>query len=256
LLIIGGALGAVEARFIPVGDPGLWALLSMAAMIGGTMRSPFTGIIFTLELTHDLNTLPALLISTVAAYATTVMLLRRSILTEKLARRGHHVMREYMVDPLESVYVSEVMDTEVATIPATMLLSELSDRIALHDPALTRRHALPIVDEHKQLVGIVTRSDILQALQNGDPNGTTVLDAGCTDVIVIYPDELLRSAVDVMLNNNIGRLPVVERNSRKLIGMLGRSSLMLAQAQLSQLENVRETGWSAAKRESSKTQLY
>ena len=250
LLIIGGAIGALEASFIPLGDPGLWVLLSMAAMIGGTMRSPFTGIIFALELTHDLNTLPALLISTIAAYATTVMLLRRSILTEKVARHGHHVMREYIVDPLESVYVSDVMDHEVATIPASMLLSELSDRIARHDPELTRRHALPIVDEQERLVGIVTRSDILQALQNGDTNGTTVLQAGCTNVIVIYPDELLRFAVDVMLHNNIGRLPVVERTDvHKVIGMLGRSSLMLAQAQLNQLENLRETGWSAAKRE-------
>src|ERR1044071_7010139 len=57
LLIIGGALGAIEGRFIPIGDPGLWALISMAAMMGGTMRSPLTSMIFTLELTHDLNLL-------------------------------------------------------------------------------------------------------------------------------------------------------------------------------------------------------
>ncbi|MGH9553111.1 MAG: chloride channel protein, partial [Terriglobales bacterium] len=116
LLIIGGAFGAVEASFLPYGDPGLWALLSMAAVMGGTMRSPLTAIMFTLELTYDLNVLPALLIATIAAYFVTVMLMRRSILTEKVARRGHHISREYIVDPLSLVTVEEVMDRQFSTV--------------------------------------------------------------------------------------------------------------------------------------------
>ncbi|HJW13914.1 MAG TPA: chloride channel protein, partial [Thermoanaerobaculia bacterium] len=118
LLIIGGALGAVEAPFIPAGDAGLWAMASMAAMMGGTMRSPLTAILFTLELTHDWNILPALLVATVAAHGVTVLLLRRSILTEKIARRGYHLVREYTVDPFEIHRVEEVMDRNVPTIPA------------------------------------------------------------------------------------------------------------------------------------------
>jgi CIC family chloride channel protein len=245
LLIIGGAIGAVAAPFIPSGDPALWVLVSMAAMMGGTMRSPLTGIIFMLELTHDLNTLPALLIGTIAAYATTVTLLRRSILTEKLARRGHHIMREYVVDPLESMRVSEVMDTDVATIPANMPLLDLSNSIALHDPVLTRRHALPIVDEHQQLVGLITRSDILRALQEGDCADRVVIEIGRTEVITVFSDDLLRHAVDLMLIHNVGRLPVVERdNPGKLIGMLGRSSLMQAYERVHSLEHELEMSWS------------
>src|SRR5207302_11142742 len=97
LLFLGGALGAVEGHFIPVGDVGLWGIIGMAAMMGGTMRSPLTAMVFTLELTKDFNLLPALLVGAVAAYAVTVLLLRRSILTEKVARRGYHVTREYSV---------------------------------------------------------------------------------------------------------------------------------------------------------------
>ncbi|SRR5579875_180245 len=248
LLIIGGAIGAVEAQFIPFGDHGLWALLSMTAMMGGTMRSPITAFMFSLELTHDLNSMPALMISSVAAYATTVMLLRRSILTEKVARRGHHITREYGVDPLELIRVEEVMDRQVNTVPHTMTLAELSDRIARCDPQVTRRHALPITDENGQLIGLITRSDLLKALESQmDVNGHTVLEAGRTRVFVTYPDELLKDAVNVMLRHDIGRLPVVLRDDpRKLVGLLGRSSVMLARRQINELEDVREAEWPLA----------
>ena len=100
LLIMGGAIGAIESQVIPGHDAGLWAMISMAAMMGGTMRSPLTAVIFLLELTHDINLLTGLLIACTAAHAVTVLIMRRSILTEKVARRGHHVNREYSVDPL------------------------------------------------------------------------------------------------------------------------------------------------------------
>src|SRR4029078_10171690 len=103
-------LGALEARIIPVGDAGLWAIISMAAMMGGTMRSPLTAMVFTLELTHDLNLLPGLLVACIAAHALTVLLLRRSILTEKVARRRFHFTRAYSVDPLSAMRVEEVTD--------------------------------------------------------------------------------------------------------------------------------------------------
>jgi H+/Cl- antiporter ClcA len=112
LLMMGGALGAIVSHWIPTGDASLWAMVGMAAIMGGTMRSPFTGMVFLLELTRDLNALPALMIGSVAALGVTVLLLKRSILTEKLARRGHHVTREYSVDLFHLLRVSEVMDSD------------------------------------------------------------------------------------------------------------------------------------------------
>ena len=82
------------------------------------MRSPFTGVVFALELTHDINALLPLLIAVVIAHGFTVLTLRRSILTEKVARRGYHLSREYAVDPLEILFVREVMRTNIVALPA------------------------------------------------------------------------------------------------------------------------------------------
>jgi chloride channel protein, CIC family len=241
LLMMGGALGAAAARLIPLGDRGLWATIGMAAMMGGTMRSPLTAMISTLELTQDLNLLPGLLVGCIAAHGVTVLLLRRSILTEKVARRGYHIMREYSVDPLTMVRVGEVMDRNAPTIRATMPVMELSDRIAQHDPQVTRHEGLLIVDEKQQLAGIITRGDILRALEQGGNNGTTVMEAGSHDLIVAFPDEVLHEAATKMLRNNIGRLPVVSRrNSHRIVGYLGRSHLMTAHLRQLEEEHIRE----------------
>src|ERR1041384_143675 len=216
LLIIGGALGAIEGRFIPLGDPGMWAMISMAALMGGTMRSPLTAMIFTLELTHDLNLLPALLVSCIAAHALTVLLLRRSILTEKVARRGFHVSREYSVDPLAVLRVGEVMDRNPPTVPAQMKVSELSDLIANGDPKLSHRQGTLIVDETGQIAGIITRGDLVRAIEKA-PDGCTVGEAGTRNLIVAFPDEILHEAVTRMVRHDIGRLPVVRRDNPLMI---------------------------------------
>src|SRR5262249_54217172 len=182
LLMMGGALGALEAHFLPIGSPGLWAMIGMAAMMGGTMRSPLTAIVFALELTHDISLLPALLVGCVAAHAMTVLLLRRSILTEKVARRGHHLIREYSVDPFEIHRVEEVMDKNVPTIPSTMTVAELSRNISAGDP-VGQRQGTPIVDEKGELAGIITRSDLMKAMER-TRDQVTVLQAGTASVVV------------------------------------------------------------------------
>lgn len=207
------------------------------------MRSPLTAMVFTLELTHDLNILPGLLVGSIAAHALTVLLLRRSILTEKVARRGFHITREYSVDPLTAIRVEEVMDRNVPTVPAAMKVTELSDRIAQRDPQLTRRQGLPILDESGKLVGLITRGDVLRALEQGADGSMTVLEAGSRNLIVTYPDEILQEAVTKMLRSDIGRLPVVDRQDpRRLIGYLGRAAVMAARLKQHEEEYVREQG--------------
>jgi CBS domain-containing protein len=241
LLMMGGALGAALAPFIPVGDSGLWALIGMAGMMGGTMRSPLTSMIFALELTQDFNLLPGLLAGCIAAHGVTVLLLRRSILTEKVARRGYHVMREYGVDPLTMVRVGEVMDKNPPVIPASMSLLELSDRIARHDPTVSSHEGMFIVDDKQQLVGIITRGDVVQALAQSNRNGTTVATAGSRNVIITYADDLLFEAANKMLLNNIGRLPVVSRKDpRRVVGYIGRRNLMAGRLRHYEDEHVRE----------------
>jgi CIC family chloride channel protein len=241
LLIIGCALGSLLAGLIPIGDASLWAMVAMTAMMSGTLRAPMTALVFAVEVTHDFNTLPALLIGSIAAYGITVLILRRSILTEKIARRGLHISQEYSVDSYELLRVGDIMDKNVPTIPATMTVSELSQHIAENNSPLTRRQGTPIVDAQGNLVGIITRSDLLQALAR-DPQGEqTVLDAGSRNLIVAYPDETLRVAIAKMLQHDVGRLPVVRReNPRQLVGYLGRAGVLNARARAVNDETMRE----------------
>ena len=160
LLIMGGAIGALESYILPGGDPSLWPLVGMAAVMGGTMRSPLTGAIFGLELTYDIRALLPLLIASVVAHCFTVLVMKRSILTEKVARRGFHVSREYSVDPLERLQVSEIMTEQVVSIPATLPVSRLLTEYFFRD-GQPKHQGYPVVDEKGELLGVITRSSLL-----------------------------------------------------------------------------------------------
>lgn len=243
LLMIGGALGALIGTCTGLGDPGLWAMVGMAAMMGGTMRSPLTGMLFLLELTHDMNSLPVLFIGSVTALCVTVLLLRRSILTEKLARRGQHIAREYSVDLFELTRVGDVMDRNPPIVAAETTISELANHIAKSDPAVLRRRGTLVVDAGGRMVGIVTRGDIVRALDQDPAGRMSVLKAASTDLITAYPEETLHDAVTKMLKRDIGRLPVVENgNPGKILGYLGRADILSARLRLHQEEEWRGTG--------------
>lgn len=246
LLIMGGALGALVGSWLPVGDVGLWALIGMAAMMGGTMRSPLTAMVFAVELTRDFNLFPALLMASVAALGVTVLLMRRSILTEKLARRGHHITREYSIDPFEFARVRDVMDQDVPTVLATMKLTEFSDLIAGGDASLNRRQGTLIVDKQNRLAGIITRGDVVRALRKNPSAEMTVAEAGSDDIMVTFPDEPLHAALTKMLKQNVGRLPVVERkNQKKIVGYLGRAAILSARMKIHEEENILQKGWAS-----------
>lgn len=242
LLILGGALGAAVGIWLPAGDAGLWALIGMAAMMSGTMRAPLTAMVFSIELTSDFNLFPALLAGCVAALGVTVLLMRRSILTEKLARRGHHLTREYSIDPFEFARVGDVMDKEPPTVPASMKLAELSDILANGDTLLSQRQGTLIADAEGKLVGIITRGDIVRALRGSRPE-ITVGEAGSTELTVTFSDESLHAALTKMLSHDIGRLPVVDRvNQKHITGYLGRASILSARIKMFEEEHIRQKG--------------
>jgi H+/Cl- antiporter ClcA len=243
LLLMGGALGVLGAPLIP-GDPGLAAALGMGAMMAGTMGAPFTAIAFVVEVTHDVNLLPGLLIACVAADAVTVLLLKRSILTEKLERRGHHVTREYIVNPLHLMRVGDVMERNVPTVPATLPVEGLFERLAEEDPILARRHEWALVDDAERLVGLVTRGDLVRALEREDTEGVTVAELGSGKLVVTHEDELLEEATAKMIAHDIGRLPVVDRNNpARLVGLLGRAGVMAVWLYATREEQTRDSGW-------------
>jgi H+/Cl- antiporter ClcA/CBS domain-containing protein len=242
LLMMGACLGSIESPLIPFGDRALWSTVGMAAMMGGTMRSPLTAIMFTLELTHDLNAVPTLLAACLVAYLFTVLVLRRSILTEKVARRGHHISREYSVDPLDLLRCGELMKPAPPAVLADMTVADLSRSMSDHHNLLSACHALPIVDGQNNLVGIITRGDMVKALsEGGTQTEISVLEAGSNQLIVTYPDEILSDAVAKLVLNDIGRLPVVApEEPAKILGMIDRTSILDARARMLELETNRQ----------------
>jgi len=227
LLMMGGALGGMEAMFLPHEGAGFWPLVSMGAILGGTMRSPFTGIVFALELTHDVNMLLPLLLAVTIAHGFTVLTLRRSILTEKVARRGYHLSREYTVDPLEILLVREVMRTNVAALPANTSTAEVA--ASLHRGHLRRGQWLyPVVDQDQTLTGVITRRSLQQIQQDG-ASARPLSELANRDPVVAYAAEPLRVVVNRMAQTGLTRFPVVEQeDSRKLVGMVSLDDLLRA----------------------------
>jgi H+/Cl- antiporter ClcA len=241
LLMMGGALGGLEATFLPFEGAGFWPLVSMGAILGGTMRSPLTGVVFALELTHDVNMMLPLLLATSMAHAFTVLTLRRSILTEKISRRGFHLTREYATDPLEILFVREVMRTRVVALPAGLTLADLP-RWLHGDPAGRSERLYPVVDGEGRLSGLATRSDLLHLADRGQ---AAEPPARLTDVIrpapvTAYPDEPLRVIVHRMAETGRTRLPVVERADRRLVGMVSLTDLLQARTRNLEAERRRE----------------
>ena len=184
LLVMGGTMGALGASALHRPDPGLWAMVGMAALMGGTMQVPLTAVIFVLELTGDFAALPGLLIGSIAAAGVTVLLMRRSILTEKLARRGRHVTREYGVNPLHVLRVEDVMEPPLA--PRTASVAP----------------------------------------------------------VVVYPDELLETAMRKLLEHKVEVLPVASPDDPgRVVGYVERSAILGAWVQHTRDEHTREEGW-------------
>jgi H+/Cl- antiporter ClcA/CBS domain-containing protein len=240
LLMIGGAVGGVEAMFLPNQGVGFWPLVSMSAILGGTMRSPFTGIVFAIELTHDLNSLLPLLVANSLAYGFTVLLLKRSILTEKIARRGFHLSREYSVDPLEILFAREVMRTNLVAFPASQTLRELAASFR-PDHAPRGQHLYPIVQDDQRLVGVITRKDVHKLLSEDGRRDASLGELARRQPAVANADEPLRVVVYRMAETGFTRLPVVDPSAgRKLVGLISLEDLLRARTRSLTEERHRE----------------
>ncbi|MGO9649075.1 MAG: chloride channel protein [Terriglobales bacterium] len=244
---MGGVFAMGMNRIFPTANlsPGAFALVAMGAVFGSASRATFTFIIFAFEITRDYNSvLPLMLVSVIADGIAMLLMPRASIMTEKLARRGLYIHQDYETDVLQQVMVAETMDKDIPALPAEIRISELSDRISRHDPEVNRHQGMFVLDAAGQLAGIITRGDLMRALAKDPAGNATVLDAASRDLIVTYPDESLHQAAAKMLRNNIGRLPVVDRNQpQRVLGYLGRSGIMAARLRRLDEEHVREPGW-------------
>jgi H+/Cl- antiporter ClcA len=150
MFMIGGALGTLEAHIFPSVGAGFWPLVALAGVLGGVMRSPFTGVVFAIELTGRFDAVLPLLIGATVAFGISAVILKRSVLTEKIARRGYHLSREYDVDPLEMAFVADVMATDRTGLDG-------APTVYLDDTL--RRTAYVMAESQCTRCAVVTRND-------------------------------------------------------------------------------------------------
>jgi len=237
LLIIGGAMGAALSGYLPAATPGFWPLIAMAATMGGTMRSPLTATFFAVELTGNTHALLPLMTACGVAHAVTVLTMRRSILTEKIARRGHHIVREYRIDPFALTRVSEVMTKDVQTVPATMTLHAAAAFLTRPE---TAHPSFPVIDADGHVLGVIDPPSILRWRRAGGRRGASLREllAGAK-IALAYPDEYLADLADRMTSASVAHLPVVSRQDRRLVGYIGWKDMMRVRAKLQSEERER-----------------
>lgn len=224
MLIIGGALGWLGGQVLP-GDESFWAMIGMAAIMSSGMRAPLTGILFTAEITGRFDALPVIIAGAAAAYGLAVLVSRRSILTEKIARRGRHLLQEFAVDPLDVLQVGAVMSRNPATLSADR--SILDTAVFFAESAMHRSY--PVVDTEGHLVGLVSRSDVL-AWRRGDDDADATLADTLSDQAqpFVFADAPCAVAADTMIQSGIGRLPVLSRETKNVVGIVTRHDLLRA----------------------------
>ena len=236
LLILGGCAGFLIGQYLP-GDPGFWAMVGMAGVMSGVMRAPMTGALFAAELTNHLSALPETIAAGSAAYAVSVLIMKRSILTEKIARRGRHILREYTVDPLEFLLAGKVMTPNPKTLPGTMTLSEAVDFFSEEG----QHRSYPVVDDGGRLLGLVSRTDALRWKQEGKRRLSGHLADVLSDAstLVAYPETPCGAVADMMVESATGRVPIVDPESRKVVGILSRQDLLKVRSSQKRGEKVR-----------------
>jgi CIC family chloride channel protein len=248
LLMMGSALGVLATPLLPAMGPTFWPLVGMAAILGGTMRAPLTALVFAIELTGRFSMSLPLLTACAVAHAFTVLVLKRSILTEKVARRGFHVSREYAIDPLEILFARDVMQTVVVVIPAHASLDDAAVVIS-STPGAQNECLFPAIEAGGAFVGVVTRRDLEAAaraapvaVDNGVPAVERLL-AGVLrrTVVTARSDEPLRIVVHRMAETGRTRVPVVDAAyPGKLVGLITLKDVLKARVRHIEEESRRE----------------
>lgn len=223
VLMIGAGLGALLASWLPGADPALWPVVCMAAMLAATMGVPLTAVVFALELTHDIGALVPVLFASIVSFGLTVLLTRRSILTEKIARRGRHILREYGVDPMERTHVEEVMSHDVVTVPANLTLGQVAERYFNQAQAF---RSYPVVTADGRLIGLMERTT-LQSASEKYPADTPLADVLEPPPAVALPHETCRVVAARLAALGLERVAVVtDLQEYRLVGVVSRSDLV------------------------------
>jgi H+/Cl- antiporter ClcA len=221
LLILGGCAGFLIGQYLP-GDPGFWAMIGMAGIMSGVMRAPMTGALFAAELTNHLSALPETIAAGAAAYAVSVLIMKRSILTEKIARRGRHILREYTVDALEFLQAGQLMTRNPETLAGDMGLEDAARFFAEE----AEHRSYPVTDRKGRLLGLASRTDALQWKVAGGAEGRLADSLSDASTQYAFPETPCGEIADMMVDSGVGRVPIVDSEDRTVVGIISRQDLL------------------------------
>jgi len=233
-------VGAALAHFLPRVQPGGWPLICMAAVLAGSIGVPLTAVMLAVELTHNSTLLLPLLLASVTSYGIMVLVQKRSILTERMSRRGFHLSREYGVDPLETVMVSQAMHTSVFALPDTATRRDAAEWLKkMYERGAGAwshwQRLFPVLDKDGKLLGVLTRSQMMGSAKADDLDAPLVEDANRAPVTV-HPDETLRHVAEIMADNKLSHYPVIDDDG-KFAGIITIEDLLAGRTR----EVLRET---------------
>jgi H+/Cl- antiporter ClcA/CBS domain-containing protein len=237
LLILGGCAGFLMGQFLP-GDPGFWAMVGMAGIMSGVMRAPMTAALFAAELTNHLSALPETIAAGASAYAISVLVMKRSILTEKIARRGRHVLREYTVDALEFLLAGQLMTHDPKTLNGSM---PIPDAVKFFSEEAEHR-SYPVVDDNGRLLGLVSRTDALRWQVSQKTEGTLAEAMSDASAGFAFPDTPCGEVADMMVDSGTGRVPIIDPQSRRVVGIISRQDLLKVRSSQKRTESARSRG--------------
>jgi H+/Cl- antiporter ClcA len=233
LFIIGGSFGALlgagVGHLIPAFgiDMKIAALVGMAAIFSGSSRALLTAIVFAFETTRQPAALLPLLGGCTAAYMVSALIMRNTIMTEKIVRRGVRVPLEYSADFLQRMLVKQVYNPKVATLKAEDTLEQVQSWLRQGGED-TRYHGYPVVDAKDKVKGVVTVRELLNLTT---PTDTLVGDLVQRGPVAVNEDNSLREAADLMVNEGVGRLIVMSRApTPHMLGILTRGDIITANA--------------------------
>ncbi len=236
----GGLVGELLHDIVPSVSPTAFALVAMAATFGAATRAPLAAIVFVFELTRDYDAILPLMGATVLADMVARMLLRESLMTEKLARRRVMVPGDYRPDVMSNTRASDIMTTGVLTLPASSSVADALDRFVAG-----RHSAYPVVDDEGRCIGLVTRSDLL-ALGEDEP--ASLVDCFGGGLVSVTPDDLALTVLQRMLDEEVDHVPVISEDGQ-LVGICTRTDLLRARHRLGAADEI-EPGWIARLRPS------
>ena len=207
-------------------------MIGMAGIMSGVMRAPMTGALFAAELTNHLTALPETIAAGSAAYAVSVLVMKRSILTEKIARRGRHISREYTVDALEFLQAGQLMTPSPATLAGDMPLDDVVKFFA--DEADHRSY--PVVDKEGHLIGLVSRTDALEWTIGRKAEGQLADTLSDASTRFAFPETPCGQVADMMVETGVGRIPIVDHADRRVVGIISRQDLLKVRSRQNSVE--------------------